>query len=181
MSQLLFERQFQPAIAALSATLQNPDASLGGQIGEYYVILSRAQRASGDEPGARATSEKGIAFLEAMRAKGADTWFLSGCLGLLHAELGDEAAALREGRHALDLTGPDISAKPDVEEAIARMNAALGRADAAIEPLPRLLQASYQKSFFGAVLTPALLRIDPAWDRLRADPRFRQLSESTAP
>ncbi|MFL6569423.1 MAG: hypothetical protein ACJ8LI_09660 [Chthoniobacterales bacterium] len=55
------------------------------------------------------------------------------------------------------------------------MNARLGRVDAAMNVVPRLLHESYQKSFFGAVLTPALLRLDPAFDSLRNDPRFQEL------
>ena len=181
MSQLLMQRRFAPAITALSTALQFPDVSLGDQIGEFYVMLSLARRATNDEAAARETCTKGIAFLEGKRAEGADTWYLSACLGLLKAHLGDEAGALREGEHALVLTGPVVSAKPDVEEAIARMNARLGRTDAALNQLPRLLKASYQKSFYGSVLTPALLRIDPAWDNLRADPRFQKLAETGTP
>ena len=67
------------------------------------------------------------------------------------------------------------SAKPDVDEARARMNAQLGRADAAIPALEQLLSAYYQKSFFGSTLTPALLKLDPVWDPIRADPRFQKL------
>ncbi|MFL6541390.1 MAG: tetratricopeptide repeat protein [Chthoniobacterales bacterium] len=175
MTQLLFRRNFGQAISALSAALQFPDNSLGGQLGEYYVILSLAQHASGDEAGARATCEQGIAYLDQIRATNADTWFVSACFGLLRAGLGDEAGAMREGEHSFALTGPDVSARPDVEEAITRMNARLGRVDAAMNVVPRLLHESYQKSFFGAVLTPALLRLDPAFDSLGNDPRFQEL------
>lgn len=180
-TQMLFQRRYQPLIEMLAAALRFPDVSLGGQLGEYYVILAQAQRSAGDAAGARKTCESGVTYLEGLRANGADTWFLSAALGLLRAGLGDEAGAMRDGQHARDLTGPDISAKPDVEEAIARMNAILGRRDAAIEALPALLQASYQKSFFGSVLTPALLREDPVWDLLRDDPRFQTLAQTKTP
>ncbi|MFL6569422.1 MAG: tetratricopeptide repeat protein, partial [Chthoniobacterales bacterium] len=106
MTQLLFRRNFGQAISALSAALQFPDNSLGGQLGEYYVILSLAQHASGDEAGARATCEQGIAYLDQIRATNADTWFVSACFGLLRAGLGDEAGAMREGEHSFALTAP---------------------------------------------------------------------------
>lgn len=70
------------------------------------------------------------------------------------------------------LTGPGFSAKPDVEEAIAKMRKLPSLRS------PRLLQMPYQKGFFASVLIPALLRNDPAWHLLRSDPRYQQLAES---
>jgi hypothetical protein len=52
--------------------------------------------------------------------------------------------------------------------------ARFGKADAALDLLERLLVVPYG-------LTPAHLRLDPAWDPLRANPRFRRLSGETAP
>jgi hypothetical protein len=39
------------------------------------------------------------------------------------------------------------------------------------------LKVPYQTTIYGTPITPALLRLDPTWDPLRADPTFRQLCE----
>ena len=58
-----------------------------------------------------------------------------------------------------------------IEEIPARIEARFGDNDRAIAALQRLLTVP------GGMppLTPALLRLDPDWDGLRADPRFQQL------
>jgi hypothetical protein len=49
----------------------------------------------------------------------------------------------------------------------------------AIDRLQHLLQIPYGS--VGQPVTPALLRLDPAWDPLRGDPRFEQIVASLAP
>jgi hypothetical protein len=54
--------------------------------------------------------------------------------------------------------------------------------DRAIAALQRLLSIPYSGSVaFGVPLTPALLRIDPMFDPVRNDPRFRKLCEEKQP
>jgi serine/threonine-protein kinase len=61
---------------------------------------------------------------------------------------------------------------------MARIYAQLGDADHAIPMLKRLLRTSYPAATF---LTPATLRVDPIWDRIRNDPRFQELAAEKAP
>jgi serine/threonine-protein kinase len=65
----------------------------------------------------------------------------------------------------------DAFTGPSLEEAIAIGRAHLGESDAALTSIKQLLQTPGEGS-----LTPALLRIDPLWDPLRNDPRFRELA-----
>jgi hypothetical protein len=52
----------------------------------------------------------------------------------------------------------------------------------AISTLTQLLQTPYNGDFYdGAPITPALLRLDPFWDPLRADPAFQKLCEEKQP
>jgi len=51
-----------------------------------------------------------------------------------------------------------------------------GENNRAIPNLTQLLQTSYY-----APITPALLRLDPIWDPLRADPAFQKLCEEKQP
>lgn len=51
---------------------------------------------------------------------------------------------------------------------LARVYAAFGEADLAIEILEQQLPAP-------SWLSPAVLRLDPAWDPIRDDPRFEAL------
>ena len=61
---------------------------------------------------------------------------------------------------------------------MAHINAQLGDADHAIPMLKRLLRTSYGGASF---LTPATLRLDPLWDKIRNDPRFQELLVEDAP
>jgi len=53
--------------------------------------------------------------------------------------------------------------------------ARFGEKDGAIAALQHLSTTPYGTN--GAPITPALLRLDPAWDNLRGDPRFQKLCE----
>ena len=59
----------------------------------------------------------------------------------------------------------------------------VGENSRAIPILTRLLQTPYVGGFLYSPtpVTPALLRLDPIWDPLRADPAFQKLCEEKQP
>jgi len=67
---------------------------------------------------------------------------------------------------------------PALEEILALIQTIFGENSRAISALTLLLQTPYQSWHYGpAPITPALLRLDPLWDPLRADPAFQKLCE----
>jgi TolB-like protein len=95
-------------------------------------------------------------------------------LGLALSGLGDKTAAIREGRAA-------VAAMPVSKEAfdgpyrledLARIYAAVGERDAAVELLRQLLAMPFD-------LAAPALRIDPAWAPLRGHPGFERLIASS--
>ena len=95
-------------------------------------------------------------------------------LGLALAFMGRKADAVREGEHAVALTptAADGYNGPYYQHQLARIYAMVGEPDKAVDQLERLLQVPYY-------LSPAWLRLDPAFDPLRKHPRFRKLVEAT--
>ena len=71
---------------------------------------------------------------------------------------------------------------PAFEENLALIQMIVGDNSRAISTLTQLLQTPYNGDFYdGAPITPALLRLDPFWDPLRADPAFQKLCEEKQP
>jgi len=99
-------------------------------------------------------------------------------LGELLAWTGQTEAALQEARVFEELQRN----RTDWTYSSARIYAALGRADDAVPILEKFLTAPATGRW---PLTPALLRLDPLWDKLRGDPRFQKLcvepAEKVAP
>jgi tetratricopeptide (TPR) repeat protein len=93
-------------------------------------------------------------------------------LGVVAAELGRRDEALNHARRAVELIpmATDRSNHDLMRLFLARVLARVGDADAAVAELEYLLSVPSDVS------VPAL-RMDPAWEPLRAHPRFRRLLE----
>jgi hypothetical protein len=91
-------------------------------------------------------------------------------LGLALAYLGRKADAVREGRRGVELMpiSRDGYLGPYVQLQLARIYILTGEPDLALDQLEPLLKVPFY-------LSPEWLRIDPAFDPLRATPRFRKL------
>jgi serine/threonine-protein kinase len=186
LSQLRLERNHAEAIRLLQAHLaQVPPASELGKIPDL-LHLAVAQRLVGDTAGAKVTAEQARNTLEPLCKKqpvnDADPVLLS----LANAVLGERDSALREEERAIMTLGPiSKTSDPDVlalEELLAVIQTVLGENSRAISTLTQLLKTPHGSHLYGpAPVTPALLRLDPIWDPLRADPAFQKLCEEKQP
>jgi hypothetical protein len=106
-------------------------------------------------------------------------------LSLANAALGEKDSALKEAERAITLlpSAKDRMYGPGFEENLALIQTMFGANSQAISTLTQLLQTPYFSWFYSrtAALTPALLRLDPLWDPLRADPAFQKLCEEKKP
>ena len=96
-------------------------------------------------------------------------------LALSYAQLGRRADALREGHRAVEMlpVSRDAIDGAEMQEDMAYVETLVGDADAAIDRLGYLLTIPSDVSV-------PVLRIDPMWDPLRGDPRFKRLVASPA-
>jgi hypothetical protein len=104
-------------------------------------------------------------------------------LSQAYAVMGEKEAALKAAERATMLLprGKDRAAGPSLEENLALVQTICGENSRAISTLTQLLQTPYEGWVYGTVITPALLRLDPIWDPLRADPAFQKLYEEKQP
>ena len=66
-----------------------------------------------------------------------------------------------------------------MNEILARVAARSNENDMAVAAIEKLIAGPYQNPLApGIPLTPALLRLDPAFDAIRNDPRFQKLANS---
>jgi len=140
------------------------------------------QRFSGDTLGAKATAEQARNALELVCNNQPDNAFAWATLAEANAFIGERDLALKQATRSMILlpTTKDPMVGPALEAYVAFIQAIFGETNRPISTLTRLLQTP---GFFinGVPLTPALLRLDPIWDPLRADPAFQKLCEEKKP
>jgi len=94
--------------------------------------------------------------------------------------MGEKDAALTEAERAVMVLprAKDAVKGASSEENLAFIQTIFGENKRAISTLGELLQTPYSSWLYGpAPITPALLRLDPFWDPLRADPAFQKLCQ----
>ncbi len=177
--QALFERRYAAATEILSKALAGkPDEDRKSLL----FMLGLSQQRAGDVAAARATYQSAVQDIQRQLNKVARDSFqeaeLRANLGRAYAGLGEAASAIAEGQKAMAMhpTSEDPLEGPAEEERMAHIYALLGDADHAIPILKRLLQIPS-----GAIITLALLRLDPIWDPIRNDPRFQELAAENRP
>jgi hypothetical protein len=95
-------------------------------------------------------------------------------LALAAAGLGLKDEAICEGRRATELlpVSHDALAGPEYAMYLAVVYVQVGDNDQAIEQLQQVMKIPG-----GLCMSAALLRLDPIWDPLRGDARFKALAE----
>jgi serine/threonine-protein kinase len=146
-------------------------------------VLACTQRLNGDIAGAKVTAAQARNMLEPLCKTQPDATFAA-LLSLSYAVLGNKELALKEAERAITLlaSAKDRVIGPAFEENLALIQTMVGENSRAISTLTRLLQTPYGEWIYVRTpVTPALLRLDPLWDPLRADPAFQKLCEEKKP
>jgi TolB-like protein/Tfp pilus assembly protein PilF len=142
------------------------------------------QRVAGDTASAKAAAEQARNTLEPLSKDQPDNAFVPAALAVDYAILDEKSSALNEAQRAITLvpSSKDRLSGPGYEENLALVEMIIGENSRAISTLARLLQTPYGGWLYNpAPITPALLRLDPLWDPLRADPAFQKLCEEKQP
>ena len=152
----------------------------GIEKGSKQVGLALGQRVAGDTARAKADAEQARNTLESLKKDQPDNAFVAAALAVAYAILDEKDSALDEAQRAITLlpSNKDQLSGPGLEENLALVQMIVGENDRAIATLTRLLQTPYGGWLYSpAPITSALLRLDPMWDPLRADPSFQKLCE----
>jgi TolB-like protein len=160
------------ADAALTLTL--PIATFDGQRQLWAEVRAELYQLKGDSARARAYADTAVVASDQVTPESRTGW--QGLLyrSLMLATAGRRSAALRDRDRGLALalaTGDQWSAIPYSHHLAARIDLLLGDRDAAIDEVRAILAKPY-------FISPAWLRIDPTWNRLRGDPRFEKMAHS---
>ena len=174
----MWSRDFATAVAVLEGApdwirtnpVHRPVATAG--------LRGMALEAAGKVEAAQREFQAVIPLLEAKIKAGEDEPSIHAGLGRAYAALGRKDEAVREGMKAVDLlpVTKDSFDGPFYLTQLAEIHARVGNADEAITILRQLLDMSA-----GVLVSPALLRLDPAWDPIRSNPRFEKIVASVAP
>jgi TolB-like protein/Flp pilus assembly protein TadD len=178
INQLRLERNYGEAVRLEQARQAQFHFASEFEKACYQVSLAFTQRLAGDTAGAKLTAEQARKTLEPFYGNQPDSPFLATILSFAYAGMGEKDSALKLAERAIMLNprAKDAGGGPVLEGSLARIQAMFGENNRAISTLTQLLQTPFIEP-----ITPALLRLDPIWDPLRADPAFQKLCEEKKP
>ena len=173
---LTLQRKFPDALQLLerfrgetmftTTTAPCPKALLEGEI---YRLQGDKTKAQERFENARMVSEKLLREVPGDAARHAQH-------GLILAALGQKQEAIAEGKRAVELLpeSQDALDGPQCTSALAEIYACTGELDEAFRLLDHLFAIPSN-------LTVPMLKLDPAWDPLRKDPRYQALIDKYTP
>jgi TolB-like protein/Flp pilus assembly protein TadD len=162
---LLLQRKFPDALALLKQSPQDVSHYKPKELfeGAIYTLLNDKEKALSAFKRARPIAEKAL-------QEGPEDASRHVTLGFILAGLGEKELAIAEGKRAVELLpeSQDALDGPKMTVALAQIYAWTGESDQALRLLDRSLTTPNG-------VTAPFLRLDPIWDPLRSDPRFRAL------
>jgi tetratricopeptide (TPR) repeat protein len=184
LTQLRLERNHTEAARFVQARRARLDFAFGIEKGNKQVGVALFQRVAGDTAHAKDAAEQARTTLEPLSKDQPDNAFIASALAVAYAILDEKDSALNEAQRAITLvpTSKDRLSGPGFDENLALVEMIIGENGRAISTLARLLQTPYGGWLYSpAPITPALLKLDPIWDPLRADPAFQKLCDEKKP
>jgi len=180
--QLQLERNYAEGVRLLQARLVQFPFDSDYDKAAHQVELAFMQRFADDTAGAKVTAEQARNTLEQLYKEQPDAANAAN-LSQAYAAMGDKDLALELAARAVMLLprAKDAVVGPRYEENLALIQTMFGENSRAISTLTQLLQTPFDSWIYPTTITPALLRLDPLWDSLRADPSFQKLCEEKQP
>jgi TolB-like protein/Flp pilus assembly protein TadD len=179
----LIAGRYPDAIRLLENTFALKPPPAGFITGKYRYLLGYAKELAGENaaimrPIYEEAREELLKFSEAQPDLAEARMYLA----FVEASLGNKEAAYGAAQKAIALrpASVDTFKQGMFEEAFTRIKVRFGESDAALADLRRMLGTNHLGPEQIA-LTPALLRLDPAWASLRNDPRFEKILASPGP
>ena len=178
----LMERDVEEADRVLAACRHeklddNGLSGVAGALDGYTVPKSwyagLIAQARGNESSARAAFEQAKRAVQDDLVQSPNDAKTIAMLALIHAAVGEKNEALGAATRAGELLpiAKDSFDGPILATTLAAVSAKLGEKDSAIRQLESLVGIPNGP-------TPGTLRVEPEWDSLRDDPRFRKLADS---
>jgi serine/threonine-protein kinase len=148
-------------------------ATFDGDAGSWGLALAGVYEVEGDRRRMAAYGDSARAAFEQQLYAAPDNAQLHVLLGVALAYAGRKTDAIREGERAVALDSTRSQTGTYLQHQLARIYILTGDAEKALDRLEPLLKRPYY-------LSPGWLKVDPTFDPLRNNPRFKKLVEGTA-
>ena len=167
---LFLQRKYKEVLDLAQNSPDEVFSVVPGALASKYFAIGLAQKGLGNNAEARPALLKAKTLAEQNAKQKPDEADARVQLAKIHAWLGEKEAALAESQRAMQLRpeSKDAFEGPQITAQVAEVCAILGDNDRAIELLDGLLNRPSEVSV-------SILKLNPAWDPLRKDPRFQAL------
>jgi TolB-like protein/Tfp pilus assembly protein PilF len=175
VTQAMYERRFTDAIDITQRKINSlaPNQPLDSFAKTFLVQMGQCQDWLGQHDAARQSFERAVREMKPTpnAVVRPDANGTPNTLASAYAGVGDKQKASEQAEQAIKDYEGDAVNQPQSELVRAQIQAQFGDIDSAIAALPRLLEVPAGTSVED-------LKLNPLWDPLRKDPRFRKLCET---